>query len=153
MKESEKVGNKFYIWFLAILFIASLAFNVFLMQKDNKGEIAIDKLGKKNAEIVQKLKTAKNELNKYRGVSVKMDEIIKEANIKLEEKEKKIRSILSDSAFSGAESSVNSLFLTRKTFLGTLYLLAIMQAIKLTSSLLVTATSMSALFMPASSRT
>ncbi|PLX11882.1 MAG: hypothetical protein C0597_14390 [Marinilabiliales bacterium] len=96
MKDSDKVGSKFYIWFLAILFIASLVFNIVLIKKSDHGEIAIDSLSKKNAEIVQKLKTAKNELNKFKGVSAKMDEIINEANAKLEEKEKKIRAVLND---------------------------------------------------------
>lgn len=94
-KNSDIVGPRFYIWFFGILFAASLLVNLFLIRQQGSGITSMQNLQEKNAQIAQKLQLAKNEMNKYRGVSAKMDEVIKDATKRLEEKEKNIRILLS----------------------------------------------------------
>ncbi|HAF29456.1 MAG TPA: hypothetical protein DCG75_10455 [Bacteroidales bacterium] len=103
-RNSDKVGPKFYIWFLGILFAASLITNLFLLRGESEGMITQQKLQETNAQIAQKLQMAKNEMNKFRGVSTKMDEVVKDATQKLEEKERKIRVLLNDKKLKEAES-------------------------------------------------
>lgn len=104
LKEREKLSKTFYIWFLVVLFTISLVANVYLMQSENKVNLESQFVKQKNEQIVKTLERAKNELKKYKGVSVKMDEVVKEATLKLEEKERKIRKLLGEKQLKETEN-------------------------------------------------
>lgn len=96
LKEKEKLSKTFYIWFLAIIVAISLVANVYLLQSESKINLENQFVKQQNEQVIKTLEKAKNELKKHRGVSAKMDEIIKDATLKLEEKEKKIRRLHSE---------------------------------------------------------
>jgi hypothetical protein len=104
LKESEKLSKTFYIWFLVVLFIISLVANIYLMQNESKVKLDSQFIKQKNEQIAKTLERAKNELKKHKGVSAKMDEIVKDATQKLEEKERKIRVLLSDKKLLDSEN-------------------------------------------------
>lgn len=103
-EKSDKISSKFKIWSLAIVLIASLAVNLYLVR--GKNSLTIDKqlLQDKNTQIIQKFETAKKEIKKFKGLSVKLDEVVKDATKKLEDKEQKIRILLNDKKLKEAEN-------------------------------------------------
>lgn len=103
-EKSDKISSKFTIWSLTFVLIVSLALNLFLLR--GKNTLVIDKqvLQDKNAQIIEKFETAKNELKKFKGLSVKLDEVVQDATKKLEEKEQKIRGLLNQNKLKDAEN-------------------------------------------------
>lgn len=103
-ESSDEISKKFTIWSFGILLIFSIVINVFLLRKNSDKNIEQILLQQKNEQIVQKLQTAKNEINKFRGMSTKLDEVVKDATQKLEEKERKIRILLNDKELKKSEN-------------------------------------------------
>lgn len=95
-ENSNKISKKITIWSLSIILIASLALNLFLIRGNNAKIVDQQILLNKNEQIAQKLESAKNEIKKFKGISVKLDEVVEDATKKLEEKEQKIRVLLGE---------------------------------------------------------
>lgn len=103
-EKSDKISSKFTIWSLTVVLIASIAINLYLVRGNSS--LTLDKsiLQDKNTQIIQKFETAKKEIKKFKGLSVKLDEVVQDATKKLEEKEQKIRILLNDKKLKEAEN-------------------------------------------------
>ncbi len=78
---------------LAIVLSISLALNFIQFHKRNKATPLKKELIKSNLntrKLTTELQNARLEINKYKGISVKLDGVIKEANLKIDQQEKKI---------------------------------------------------------------
>ena len=103
-EKSDKISSKFTIWSLTVVLIASIAINLYLVRGNSS--LTLDKsiLQDKNTQIIQKFETAKKEIKKFKGLSVKLDEVVQDATKKLEEKEQKIKILLNDKKPKEAEN-------------------------------------------------
>ena len=104
VKQTEEFSKKFIIWAFSIVLAISIVFNLILVRKSGDIELDMRKLSDKNSKIVDQFRYAKTELNKYKGISVKLDEVVKDATKKLEEKEKNIRVLINDKKLKEAEN-------------------------------------------------
>lgn len=86
----EKKKDSSFITVLTIILTISLAINLILAvnQSGNK------KLKKENVKLNQQIDGFKEELNKYQGISLSIDKVIKDANLKIEAKEKQIAGLI-----------------------------------------------------------
>lgn len=103
-ENSNTISKKVTIWSLSIVLIASLAINLFLIRENNAKIVDQQKLLNKNEQIAQNLKTAKSEIKRFKGISVKLDEVVKDATKKLEEKEQRIRVLLGEKKLKESEN-------------------------------------------------
>ncbi|MBI9066732.1 MAG: hypothetical protein JEZ09_05525 [Salinivirgaceae bacterium] len=91
-------------WSLFLALILSSITNVILYKKTEAFIANEYSLIDSNGAIVNQLKTIKSEFNKYKGISAKLDETIKTANQKIEEKERNIRLLLSEKKLKEGEN-------------------------------------------------
>ncbi len=87
---TEKKFNDRLVIVLTVILTLSLAFNLIL---------GVSKSGKKvlrneNTKLNQQITWFKDELNKYQGISQSIDQVIKDANLKIEAKEKMIAGLI-----------------------------------------------------------
>jgi DNA repair ATPase RecN len=94
--QDQKKG-KGTLWF--VLLILSGALNLYQWQNHsttvNTYEQKVDTLIVERVNVEKELAETKSELEKYRGISANLDSLLNEANAKLEEQAKKIKSISS----------------------------------------------------------
>lgn len=89
MENAGKTSNLLLKVF-SVLLALSLAFNIIQLFKKGEMSEAGNVLVADNRSMIQKLNQYKSEIGRYRGISSRIDEIVNEANLKMEEKEKQI---------------------------------------------------------------
>jgi len=94
-QEQNQKSNKSTIWI--VLLIVSALLNVYQLMNRNtvvtSYEQKVDTLVVERVNIEKELSDARNELDKYRGLSAELDSTVNEANKKLAEQEKTIKDI------------------------------------------------------------
>ena len=83
---SERKKDSPFIMVLTIILTISLAFNLILAVNQSGKK----KLKKENVKLNQQVNGFKEEINRYQGISLSIDQVIKDANLKIEAKEKQV---------------------------------------------------------------
>ena len=92
--QGQKGSNK--IWL--ILFLLSAMLNVYLWMHQGSQittlETRVDTMSADSVNMEKEISDAKDEIKKYRGISANLDSLLNEANSKIDEQAKKIKSVL-----------------------------------------------------------
>ena len=91
--QGQKGGNK--IWL--ILFLLSAVLNIYLWMHQGSQittlETRVDTMSADSVNMEKEITDAKAEIEKYRGMSANLDSLLNEANSKIDEQAKKIKSV------------------------------------------------------------
>ncbi len=82
---------------IAIAFLL-LVFNVFQLTQNDFVSVKKKDFRQKNEQLVLAVDAAKVEVNRYKGISSKLDKVVKEANVKILEQEQKIKKLLNSNS-------------------------------------------------------
>ena len=104
---------------LSIVLALSLALNVVLFIKRVKINPEEQFLQMENMSLNQKIGQYKSELNKFKGISIKIDEAVNDANLKIAEKEKQITKLYREK---NVQEKENLLLLNQTDSIKELYL-------------------------------
>jgi hypothetical protein len=100
-KENKQNG---LLGILAIVLTISLALNVILILKRTKVSVSKQDLITTNQQLSAEVSKYRGELNNYKGISAKIDQVIKEGDLKIEQKEREILSVKRENRLKGKEN-------------------------------------------------
>lgn len=91
--QGQKGGNKLWL----ILFLLSAGLNVYLWMHQGSQittlETRVDTMSADSLNMENEIEQAKSEIEKYRGMSANLDSLLNEANLKIDEQAKKMKSV------------------------------------------------------------
>lgn len=90
MTSKERSSDNTWVTILSTLLAISLALNIILYAKGSDFFPQKKEMAAKNIELNKQVQKYKSEINKYSGISSKIDKVVADANVKLEAKEKQI---------------------------------------------------------------
>ncbi len=96
MENTENKSESGWIKVLIFITALSIAGNIILFIKRHEAFPAKKELITENTRLVAQVYQYKSDLNKYRGISNKIDQVIKDANLQIETKEKQITQLSRD---------------------------------------------------------
>jgi uncharacterized protein HemX len=96
MTTNQEPKQNALLGILAVILTLSLALNVIFILKRTKVSVKKQDLITANQELSSEVSKYRSELNNYKGISVKIDQIIKDADLKIEQKEKEILAVKRD---------------------------------------------------------
>jgi hypothetical protein len=99
----KKNKNNFYL-LVTIILVISIALNIYQLIRNKKDSVSFQKLITNKELVDKKVKDARDEINRYKGLSAGLDSIIIEANKQIAMKETKINSLLEENTLQELEN-------------------------------------------------
>jgi len=93
MSKDQNKGESFMIKVLSFIIIVSVSLNIILIFKRTEVFPTKKELITSNEVLNKNLSKYRSEINKYKGITTKIDQVISDANIKIEAKEKELLAI------------------------------------------------------------
>ena len=103
MEKSKSSGDSGLIRILTLILAVSIAANVILVLKRTDVFPAKKELISANETLTKQVQQYKTELNKFKGITGKIDAMLADANTKMEAKEKQIAELLKNKRYSEKE--------------------------------------------------
>lgn len=94
MAATENKKESGFLKILILITAISIAGNIILFLKRNEAFPKKRELIAENSRLVSQVYEYKADLNKYKGISKKIDDVIKDASVRIEEKEKQINKLI-----------------------------------------------------------